>query len=666
MVLIGTVVSLLATVVPPVHAEAVPEPASAFDIAAQVGLYQVTKSWSANVGDFDADGDADLMYVPHNESASKLYRNDGGLFSEVFPGTFRRRDRHDCAWGDVNIDGRLDLYCSLGASSGTATNPKELWIQQTGGGFVDQAAAFGVTDPYGRGRVATFVDVNHDPYPDLFVGNQYPRQDGIPVPNHLLINQGGTSFAAAPEFGIDVEVGGMCAQAADIDRDGWEDLLVCGQTGLHLYRNDGGTGFVEITGAWGVGSLTSGLHSARLADLTGDGKLDLALVTQTSLVVLPQGASSFGPMSFRFTLKAGRWVAVGDFQGDGALDLFVVQKCRNGINDPDYLLLGDGTGVSFSEVALPQTSQGCGDIAEPIDHDGDGDDEFIVLNGLGYTAQGPVQLIASGPSTTACTVTGSAAGEHLLGTPADDVICGYGGNDTLEGFGGNDLLLGGDGNDTLRGGPGADDLDGEAGTDLGDYADQSVGIVVSLDGLANDGSPGENDDVATSVENVTGGSGADVLTGSAAANTLIGGLGDDSLMGGGANDTLNPGAGNDQVAGDDGRDIVQFSSLSQAVTVDLAAGTASGQGEDTVMTVESVQGSPAADTITGASGSETLNGLGGPDRVTGSGGADTLIGGGGADTLLGVDGIQGNDKLDGKTGTDSCSADPMDIIVACP
>ncbi|MDP9326693.1 MAG: VCBS repeat-containing protein [Actinomycetota bacterium] len=397
IVLLSTVVGLLAATVPlgPVNAApeeqqlAAPAPTSASDVAAQVGLYQVTKSWSANVGDFDADGDPDLMYVPHNESASRLYRNDGGLFSEVFAGTFRRRDRHDCAWGDVNTDGRLDLYCSLGASSGTGYNPKELWIQQTGGGFVDRAVAYGVTDPYGRGRMATFIDVNHDPYPDLFVGNEYPRQDGIPVSNHLYINQEGTSFAAAPGFGLDVEVGGLCAQAADIDRDGWEDLLVCGQTGLHLYRNDGGTGFTEITGAWGVGSLASGFSNARLADFTGDGKLDLALVKQTSLVVLPQGASSFGPISFQLALKAGRWIAAGDFQGDGALDLFVVQKCRNGINDPDHLLLGDGTGASFSEVALPQTTQGCGDVVEPIDYNGDGNDEFIVLNGLGDTTQGP-------------------------------------------------------------------------------------------------------------------------------------------------------------------------------------------------------------------------------------------------------------------------------------
>jgi FG-GAP-like repeat/RTX calcium-binding nonapeptide repeat (4 copies) len=591
---------MVAAVVSAVPAGAAPpEPASATNIAGQVGLAQVSKSWSANVGDYDNDGDPDVMYVPHNSYAARLYRNDGGSFTEVMAGTFKKQDRHDCAWGDANVDGFLDLYCSLGASSGTATNPKELWIRQPGGTFVNRATQWGVADPYGRGRAVTFIDVNHDPYPDLFIGNEYPRQDGVPVPNHLFINQGGTSFKAVPNYGVDEEVGGMCVQAADVNRDGWDDLLVCGQTGLHLYRNDGGTRFVEVSGAWGVGGLTNGLHNARLVELTGDGKLDLAIVTQTSLRVLPQGANEFGPVSFQLPLTAGQWVAAGDFQDDGARDLYVVQRCRNGVNEPDHLLLGDGTGTSFSKVPLPQATSGCGDAAERIDIDQDGDDEFIVLNGLGRTVEGPLQVISSGPATgpppSPCTITGTAGADTLVGTPGDDVICGFGGKDRLEGRGGSDRLLGGEGVDTLLGGDGHDELDG-----------------------------------------------------------------------GNGNDVLEGGNGNDQLVGGAGRDTVRFSGLTVAVTVDLVAGTATGQGADSIQGAEAVQGSPAGDEITGSSSAETMNGLGGKDRVTGGGGPDTIIGGGGADTLLGVDGVNGNDTLDGKAGIDSCSADPGDTIVACP
>jgi hypothetical protein len=609
----------------------------AVDIATQIGISLVSKSWSANVGDYDADGDQDLMIVPHNQMASRLYRNDDGMFTEVFPGLFKKRDRHDCAWGDANVDGRLDLYCTVGTSSGTAANPKELWIQQTAGGFIDRAAAWGVTDDIGRGRTTTFVDVNHDRYPDLFVGNEYPRQDGKPSPNRLFINANGSSFTSAPSYGLDVEVGGMCVQAADFDRDGWEDLLVCGQTALHLYRNNGGTSFTDVAGSWGVGSVVSGLHNALLADLAGDGKLDLVVVTQTSLRVFPQTTSRFGSVSYQLALKAGRWVAAGDFQGDGHQDLYVVQKCRNGINDPDYLLLGDGTGSSFVQVtSLPQASEGCGDVVEPIDRNGDGKDEFVVLNGLGYTAQGPVQVISASAATgTACTISGTSGADHLIGTSGDDVICGLGGNDILEGRGGADLLLGGDGNDTLIGGPGPDRLTGGAGTDLASYAERTNGV-----------------------------SGNDTLIGSAVANRLTGGAGNDTLRGGGAADKLIPGAGDDTVIGDAGRDIVSF--LAGPVTVDLATGSASGEGADTISTAEIVQGSPQGDTIIGSDAAETLNGLGGTDRITGGRGADSLLGGGGGDILDGVDGVGGNDTLDGKEGTDSCSADPNDVLISCP
>lgn len=69
---------------------------------------------------------------------------------------------------------------------------------------------------------------------------------------------------------------------------------------------------------------------------------------------------------------------------------------------------------------------------------------------------------------------------------------------------------------------------------------------VSLDGVANDGEPGEGDNNAADVEQIIGGRGNDTLRGNDLANTLrgdggnnslIGGLGDDLLVGGTDNDT---------------------------------------------------------------------------------------------------------------------------------
>ena len=318
-------------------------------------------------------------------------------------------------------------------------------------------------------------------------------------------------------------------------------------------------------------------------------------MTGTGLTVLPQGADRFGPATFQRPLASGGWVTAGDFQGDGALDLYVVQRCRNGVNDPDILLLGDGTGTSFSEVQLPQATEGCGDVVEPIDLTGDGTDEFIVLNGFGRTARGPLQVIASSVPDSPCTVIGTSSGETLTGTAGDDVICALGGNDTIDGKGGHDVLLGGEGSDLI-----------------------------------------------------------------------IGGDGNDTLDGGGGNDTLEGGIGDDKLDGGSGRDIARYSSLTQGVTVDLGAGTATGQGADTLEGVEVVHGSPTGDSLLGGTAADTLNGLGGNDHITGRGGADRLLGGGGGDTLIGVDGVEGNDTLDGKAGVDTCSADPNDRLLSCP
>jgi subtilisin family serine protease len=63
------------------------------------------------------------------------------------------------------------------------------------------------------------------------------------------------------------------------------------------------------------------------------------------------------------------------------------------------------------------------------------------------------------------TVTGSTAGEVIIGTAGRDVIVAKGGNDEVRGRGGDDLLCGGRGEDAMFGGRGRDRLFGEAGND---------------------------------------------------------------------------------------------------------------------------------------------------------------------------------------------------------
>ena len=86
-------------------------------------------------------------------------------------------------------------------------------------------------------------------------------------------------------------------------------------------------------------------------------------------------------------------------------------------------------------------------------------------------------------------------------------------DDELEGGPGDDRVNGGSGDDVLTGGPGADWLDGGEGQDLVSYAERTTGVRASLDFARNDGAPGEDDYIDSTVEQLEGGSAADELTG---------------------------------------------------------------------------------------------------------------------------------------------------------
>ena len=198
-----------------------------------------------------------------------------------------------------------------------------------------------------------------------------------------------------------------------------------------------------------------------------------------------------------------------------------------------------------------------------------------------------------------CTIVGTSRVDNLTGTSKADVICGLGGNDTINGSGGNDTIDGGvgndvlsggedndaidggtgndtvngqngndvltgdTGNDSLNGGAGNDSLQGETGadvfiggtgTDTAKYSEKTTGLTIDIDNKADDGAAGENDNIKSDVENITGGSGNDKITGGSAANTISGGSGNDTIYGGGGNDSLIGANGDDSLNGQGGTD----------------------------------------------------------------------------------------------------------------
>ena len=191
-------------------------------------------------------------------------------------------------------------------------------------------------------------------------------------------------------------------------------------------------------------------------------------------------------------------------------------------------------------------------------------------------------------------IVGDGGFNVLWGGAGNDRLVGNGGNDFLFGVEGDDSLSGGSGDDYLQGGAGADDMAGDDGFDTVDYSDHNTAVVVGMGNIADDGSPdltvdqastearrgpgAERDNVRSTVEEVIGTGGNDVLSaeGTNVPNysvRFLGGPGDDRLEGSHTgNDTLIGGPGIDGLFGYEGNDRFEIAD-GMADTADGGPGT---------------------------------------------------------------------------------------------
>ena len=335
-----------------------------------IDYLESSKAWGHVVADFNGDGHDDIFITGHDSDDRIWYWTPTGYLpsGQALPW----KDRHDCAAADVNGDGRLDMYCAIGAVGGTGLKLNELWIQQPNGTFVE-ALGYGADDPSGRGRHPVFLDLNHDGKPDLYVANEATvRSDHLPNFNHLWLNTAnGTKFTEVTTIATG-DRGYACAVKGDINGDGWDDLLVCSVKGAgHLYVNNHRNDFTElVTPAYG-----SGWRDAKLVDMNGDGKADLVVVTHDNhlQIWLNTGITPYyaGAPSFDGVLPGrGMSVAAGDFDGDGHMDAYVVlADAACAAAGPD--LAGDAvywarTG-SWTQAQFVQNFGGCGHLAATVD-----------------------------------------------------------------------------------------------------------------------------------------------------------------------------------------------------------------------------------------------------------------------------------------------------------
>jgi len=240
----------------------------------------------------------------------------------------------------------------------------------------------------------------------------------------------------------------------------------------------------------------------------------------------------------------------------------------------------------------------------------------------------------------------------------NDLVCkcfGGRGSDTLRGSSGADRLDGGADDDNLEGGFGPDTMVGGTGNDTVTYESpvppnpRSVGVTVTLDDVANDGSVeddagGTRDNVHSDVENVDGTHFDDTLTGLSPAtgmeSVLRGMEGNDTLNGGnGAPQVLIGGPGADTMTRDPSNADVMVSYADHAAGVSAFldgvahSGNADDGNADRIgATINQLIGSPGPDHLAGNAAPNVLDGTDGDDVLDGRPGPDALLGGPGLDT----------------------------------
>lgn len=291
-----------------------------------------TASNNVALADLDGDGDLDAVVSEEANHESRVYLNQTAQGS---PGEFSAGSAlrftsagatnfsfpiNSSALGDFDGDGSIDVFQASEGTNRVHFNLGGATFSEVTTGFV----GFNTND-VGLG------DFDGDGDPDAFLANAGTDQ----VYNN---NRGGSSSTFLPFISGQSYSSGSASSSAvaigDLDGDGKLDAYVANSSGDYFARNTTTSiGFASFsTSQPGISLSITGTNDVALGDLDGDGKLDAFLASDgPNRVLLNQGPSTLPLVNSGQTLGSANSnsVSLGDFDSDGDLDAFVANDDGN-------------------------------------------------------------------------------------------------------------------------------------------------------------------------------------------------------------------------------------------------------------------------------------------------------------------------------------------------